>query len=268
MRILLINLDRSPDRLAWMQKEMDERGLTFDRISAVDFQSLSQDEISRHQIDREIIMTISPGDVACFLSHRKCWNDMIEKGDDYVCILEDDIYLSRDAARYLSSPDWIPDGVDIVKLETFRDKVGYIAKDPIEVGDRILAPLLGRHIGAGGYIISRECAERLLKTTEDFHDPVDEMMFNPKLGLFQTLEILQMVPAICIQTMHYYAEASDPLPGSTIHSVRLEMLKPRQGWKKFKREVTRPFINFGEWLRMTYVRLTTPSVWGEIPFRE
>jgi glycosyl transferase, family 25 len=86
MRILLINLDRCPQRLAWMASVLAERGLTFERVRAVDWQALSAQEIDEHRIERHRLGPLPPGDIACFLSHRKCWETISRGADDYVCI--------------------------------------------------------------------------------------------------------------------------------------------------------------------------------------
>lgn len=45
MRILIINLDRSSDRLGWIDKAFRDQNLTYERVSAIDAKAFSEHEI-------------------------------------------------------------------------------------------------------------------------------------------------------------------------------------------------------------------------------
>jgi GR25 family glycosyltransferase involved in LPS biosynthesis len=48
MRVHLINLDRSPERLATMRQALAERGVGFERLSAIDGRTLGAEVLARH----------------------------------------------------------------------------------------------------------------------------------------------------------------------------------------------------------------------------
>ena len=75
---LLINLDRSPDRLQIMKKELSTLKISFERIAAVDGALLSDEyikSITPRQYSKEKLWfpyNLIKTEYACFLSHRKC----------------------------------------------------------------------------------------------------------------------------------------------------------------------------------------------------
>jgi glycosyl transferase family 25 len=69
------------------------------------------------------------------------------------------------------------------------------------VFDREVAPLLSRHPGSGGYIISREKSALLAAMTQKIDVPIDQLLFNPAYSpVFRALSPWQMLPAVLKQT--------------------------------------------------------------------
>jgi glycosyl transferase family 25 len=66
---------------------------------------------------------LSPVEIGCFLSHRRCLERIATGEDEFAVIFEDDVRLSQGAARLLSTSDWIPDDADIVKIESHGAQV-------------------------------------------------------------------------------------------------------------------------------------------------
>lgn len=89
----LINLDRSVDRLTFMQKEFEKQNMPFQRISAIDGSKLKGNEfIIRNRYDRKLV----PGEAGCYLSHIKTLQIFLESGNSYALIIEDDAVLCED----------------------------------------------------------------------------------------------------------------------------------------------------------------------------
>lgn len=232
-------------------------GLIVVRIPAVDGSKFSPAELEKYANPAPRFGQLGPGEIGCFLSHRKVWEAILQNGDEWAAVFEDDVYLSRDTTRLLLDDSWIPPGVDIVKLETTRIPVslGSIEGEVrfTEV-PRKLYPLLSPHGGAGGYLISRKAARDLLNDPETVKDPVDEYMFNPVSPVFAKMRILQMTPAICIQHVILTDDRSDKSLNSTIQDERDEKWekewrrnKPK-GFVKLWREVSRPFKQTAKYL--------------------
>ncbi|WP_084652730.1 glycosyltransferase family 25 protein [Mesorhizobium sp. WSM1293] len=221
MKSYIINLDRSPGRMQRMADRLNSIGADFERVPAVDGRLLSEAEISDVYRPLAGAAAMTPEEVGCFLSHRKCWERIVSGTDAYGCVFEDDMLISKQAALFLGGgTDWIPRNADIVKIETVGGRVWL---------DRVVSPLTGAfklallrsfHFGSGGYILSRAAAERLLAVTRVFSDAVDHVKFNPACGIAGSLKSYQVIPALCVQTQAFYPEGSSLIeaPALAVHS--------------------------------------------------
>ncbi len=120
MKTYLINLDRATDRASAMQMAFAAINLPFERVSAIDAESLTHAD-RRTYCDND---ALSNGTVCCFLSHRRCWQKLVESGEPFCAVFEDDAVFGKAAQAIFSSLDWLPASFDIIKLETYmRDTV-------------------------------------------------------------------------------------------------------------------------------------------------
>ncbi|MER8571979.1 glycosyltransferase family 25 protein [Mesorhizobium sp. M1338] len=189
MKCMVINLDRSPDRLAHVTAEFAKIGVSFDRVPAVD--ALRRPEFC------ETSPNLTPTEIACLMSHKICWKVIADGDDAFGVIFEDDIILSEAAGPMLSDDGWIPADADIVKLETYLRKT-VIAMKRASVGRAFsVARLYGFHIGSAGYILSKQAAHDLISGSLDA--PVDHVVFDPSLPTSSSKTIYQLLPALCVQ---------------------------------------------------------------------
>ena len=121
MRIAIINLDISVDRLRKCRDQLSKYGHDFDRISAVDIR-LKENAglIETYSVILNYFgyyKTLKPGEIGCYLSHRKLWQNMVDKNIDQMLVLEDDFELKADlhnVFEFVSSIN--PSDWDIIKL--------------------------------------------------------------------------------------------------------------------------------------------------------
>lgn len=190
MKCLVINLDRSVDRLAHVQAEFARIGIPFERVAGVDAAAGSP----------MVAPPLTPAEVCCFLSHRICWR-MIADGDDrYGAVFEDDVVFGPHAGSFLADDQWVPKDADVVKLETYFVKVRLGRRTVTLDNGYSLARLIGEHMGAAGYLLSREAARRLLRGTRRFKGAVDDALFKPTLMTCSGSTNYQLTPAICAQS--------------------------------------------------------------------
>src|SRR5579863_5503832 len=119
MDIYLINLARRPDRLAAMEIQAQQLGVTLTRLEAVDARDAEALAVDRWFQAGGPLGEIPRGDKCCSLSHRAAWERLMASGADYAAVLEDDVVLQKDAAFALGGSGWIPEGVDLIKLEHY-----------------------------------------------------------------------------------------------------------------------------------------------------
>ncbi|KAK2704936.1 hypothetical protein QYM36_017100, partial [Artemia franciscana] len=96
--IFLINLDRRPDRLKRMEYNMNQLGLNFTRVSAVDGKLLNDSIVQEkgikvlpHFADPYHKRPMTMGEIGCFLSHYNLWEQIVESKLAFTLILEDDV---------------------------------------------------------------------------------------------------------------------------------------------------------------------------------
>jgi len=259
LQLYVINLDRSSDRLAHITKVFGSLKLEFTRVSAIDGKLLSDEEFTHWTKERNWPKPLTRTEVGCFLSHRKCLRLGLEHGDPYFAIFEDDVLLSPHAPLFLRNHKWIKAGTDIVKLDTASIKcmLQPLQKNGIE--SYRSSQLVSKHYCAGGYIVSREAAKRLLAVTQQAFAPIDEIYFNPDCGILQTLNVQQIVPAPVIQAGLVSTIRQPPKPKARRKSHPLSETLKRE-IRRFYRRHLPGFcrIVWYKWIRGYY--------WGKIPF--
>ena len=106
INVIVINLDRRPDRLSWMQGQLEALNWPWMRLSAtdsrdVDLQATVRRDVITAEAAREVNMpdahktfgiTLTSGAVGCALSHLRAW-DNAEKSDVPTLVMEDDVEL-------------------------------------------------------------------------------------------------------------------------------------------------------------------------------
>ena len=185
-----INLDRSPDRAAWMQEQLARLGLDWvQRLPAVDM--------------REVLpppgCPLLPGAYACFHSHTKALEQA--PAGAYALVLEDDTELCDQFAEYLHKLVHAPlDGVDVVFLEcqphytiahlsalwgAASRQLAAAPNEPLRRRARGIELLDARtffHWGNGAYLVTPGGRERLLALRRRWLDSV------PQLPLDRSME--------------------------------------------------------------------------------
>jgi len=222
IKCYVINLDRSIDRIDHITQMFSKQGLNFERVTATDGTLLKNEELQYLTAKSTWQPKLRPSEIGCFLSHRECLRRIAESDEFWGSIFEDDVALSPNIYPLLQNPDWIPDGVDIVKLDTIGmictlGKRQKLTISGIEIKPYRLARLLSRHYGAEAYIISKKCAKKLYEITQYVTAPIDVIYFDTNAGLLQRLNVQQMIPAPVIQagmasTIGYSKKSKNMVP--------------------------------------------------------
>lgn len=200
MKCFVINLDRSRDRLAHVVTEFEKIGIAFQRVSAVDGRTLvDMPKYAPH---------LRTAEVACFLSHKKCWTAIADGTDDYAAVFEDDVVMDCQAAGLLSDENWVPVDADVVKVETFLNKTIVGIRPVVSHRGFSIVRLYGDHPGTSGYVISRMAARRFLAATAEIKCPVDGFLFGSEHQASAVKTVYQTAPALCIQSMFLKSRAN------------------------------------------------------------
>lgn len=95
--VYLINLDRSPLRLASAQSQLNKYKIEFERIRAVDGQGLEAadfEEYNDFNAKKYYGRSMTSGEIGCYFSHVKALNTFLKSNERHCIILEDDFHAT------------------------------------------------------------------------------------------------------------------------------------------------------------------------------
>lgn len=180
----LINLDRSPERLAAMQARLAELGIECQRISAVDGATLTEDEFLQHTVENRYYKPIRRGEVGCYLSHLSALQAFVDSGARYALILEDDCLFDADFNASLQAAIALRNGArdpllqwDVLKLNRKRRR--WVALAPLTASHLLVEYGLSVPITTAAAVWTRVAAERFLRAYRGAARPIDCDLQHP-----------------------------------------------------------------------------------------
>ena len=178
-KAFIIHLKRAESRKAHVEGLIKASPLTAEIVDAVDGKELSPAERSAvyvRQLHRPIYpFELRDTEIGCFLSHRRCWQRIVELDLPFGMIFEDDAKLDPQlAARALEVSSKHIDQYGYIQfpVRPIADGAKRIAEAN---GCRLLLPKL-TPLRASGQIVSQSAAKHLLKITEVIDRPVDTFL--------------------------------------------------------------------------------------------
>jgi len=177
-KVFVINLARSPNRLASVSARLIAMDVPFERIEAVDGNTLSDNIIEQVSPARIVRKTyyraLSKGEIACSLSHRKAWKKIVDDGLDFAIVLEDDVILLDNFRQSLALIAGLPHGEwDFLKLYALKRGGKENIARQFEYQDCTLVTYNRFPLGFVGQAISRKGAESLIKHLRYVTEPAD-----------------------------------------------------------------------------------------------
>lgn len=102
VRTYLINLDGSQERFDTSRVQLEQAGIAFTRVSAVDGRGSDPRAHPSYNERRALAFmgrNISGGEMGCYLSHLKAAQMFLDTGEKYAMVLEDDMGFPADLAQ-------------------------------------------------------------------------------------------------------------------------------------------------------------------------
>lgn len=195
--IFYINLHTRQDRRAFMEAQFTRLGVTAERVEAVPISDVPQ-----HLIEAQLApgrpWRLTPGDLACGLSHQRIWTSIVERNLECALVLEDDALLAPTLIDFLDPGLLQRAAADIMRLETWASRA-VLGTRPVQVGPSVVRELASAQFGSAAYIISSEAAAASLATASRDDMAVDRFLF--RRGGFHLLRsrVYQAVPGAAVQ---------------------------------------------------------------------
>lgn len=247
MKTYVINLERVPQRAAFMKSEAERIGLKkIHFFPAVDAQMVLKEKISRFYRPKswKAYWEMTATEVAVFESHRILWEKCAYDGESPFFICEDDVLMSSSLPEQLLSISKQVEKFDIVHIDAPHSV--YRFGQPESWAGVTVAPILQPISSAAAYVISPKGAQKLIAlSNRGFCDHVDDFLTRPRRGY----RAFQSLPAAAIQGMFADAEY---VPVEICESERTsnpqtngKLLKGPIPYRLFKelRRTTRKIVN-------------------------
>lgn len=170
----VIHLARATGRAPQVERLRQNLTIPVTVIDAVDAEQLSEEEIVRvyrpglHR--PRYPFPLRRTEVACFLSHRKAWQTIMERGLDAGLIIEDDVELLPGVHHLFDSGLACATTKDVLRFPKKARERGAALNE--NGANRIFEPrLVG--LGMQAQLVGRDAAGELLAFTREFDRPVD-----------------------------------------------------------------------------------------------
>lgn len=258
MKSLVISLKTATERREHIERQFSQQLVKYEF-----FDALTPDlaaplaEKMQLKVDEQLL---SPGELACFMSHVAIWKKMVDENIPYLAVFEDDVYLGENAAQFLNDAEWIQSGWDVIKLEAFSKKA-ILGNRVSELADgRSMYELRSRHLGAAGYILSGYAAASLLAILKEHRitEPLDHILFDKIYHADLFSGLYQLQPALCMQS--YLIENKNDNFGSTLEKQRVVR-------RKSESEARTPLMKLVRELKRVWTQLNTFLFKKSIEFR-
>ena len=224
---LIIHLTRAQSRRRQVDELLPSLPVPARILEAVDGQSLSAAELSavyrRNLHEPHYPFELRAGEIACFLSHRKAWKEIVERDLDAALVLEDDVGIVPDVfdvafklavAACDGEPAYIQFG-----LRPLKGRAETLTRD----GDvRIVRPE-NVMLGTVGQLLTRKAAEMLLENTRMFDRPIDVFL---QMHWLTGVRPIAAIPSGVV-------DRTNEIGGTTIHSSKTMVERLSREWGRF-----------------------------------
>lgn len=193
--VLIINLDRSIERMSVMRGRLRQLTLPWQRIAAIDGYGVSlerSDDVDALGYRRCHGKRLNPAEVGCYLSHVKSLRKFLASDATFALILEDDADFPPDFEELLQQLRIAQDHWDIVKLS------GFHSGTPVRIKELnapyALAIPLSRHMNANSILFNRKAAELLVSRLLPMYLPYDHAL---EMAWLYGLRLRMVTPSPC-----------------------------------------------------------------------
>ena len=202
MKIYIISLESYRDRQKFQYNQAIAFGLDIEIVSAIDANSLSQKELQNAANNWS--RPINAKDVACFLSHKKTWEIILNKGERAL-VIEDDIVFSQQIVKVLHhislndtkageiyDLEYVPRKHILAKFPEWESNISKISATKIYQNKN----------GLGCYCLDHIAAHKLLK------EQVNYAMADAYVWTRKWANYLQIEPAPAIQMIYLNGDST------------------------------------------------------------
>ncbi|WXT99940.1 MAG: hypothetical protein Ctma_0646 [Catillopecten margaritatus gill symbiont] len=223
--IYIINLNRSPERLSYMDKQLSVLKLPFERIVGVDGYLIESEALQSYQQQSKRswmhYSILSAGEIGCALSWHSAWQIIAKHSSKACIVLEDDIKIGDNFKEVVQH---LFEDLDENIVIDLSGKKGTIEKERKTVNGITLIRYQTPPIGNIGSIYGQSAAQVFLDKMQHFKAPVDTLQIMTWQHKVQTWSL----ETGCVSHQDFEV-------GGSIITVKKKKLST-----KIKKELSRP----------------------------
>lgn len=222
----VINLDRSKDRLEDIRSQFATQSLPFERIDAVNGAAMGEQELAEWYSPNHTMhyyKRLNPAEIACYLSHRKAWQHIVDRALPFAIILEDDISISGDLAEVANQIAQWPGDWDYIKLAEHSRRRRIVLEEQMGEVSRVTYHKVPARTCA--QVVSFEGAKKLLDHSQNIARPID---IDLQYWWEKNLRIFGYQPYPVEPNMHWESE---------IDKLAKRSHTERHGWLKVRQQI-------------------------------
>lgn len=217
--VYYINLASRADRRQFMEEQFGRLGIVAERLDAVTVDQIEASRMAPH-LDPHNPWAMTRVELACGLSHEKAWRRMLDAGQQFALILEDDAVLGDGLKGFLDPHFNAELKAELLKLETMYERVRLGRAVRVVAGRFEVRQLLASHMGAAAYIISARMARRALADPALPRMTVDRYLFSRGGPIIPHRGLYQVDPAPVVQLEFYRGDKSGTAEQSDLKADR------------------------------------------------
>lgn len=232
-KIFLINLDKCKDRLNNCIDRLNKQNLAPKRISAMLGDELTEkqknENYSKALNKAKYHYELSDGEIGCYLSHRKAWQNIATGNEPYGIVIEDDIELTGDLNLAINTINKLSMKWQVIKLSAYQNRKRKVAYSCVVDHGFELVVHKKPMSGCAATAITKDAAIKLLEHSNSFGRPVDVDIQH-----FWEREIY-------VYSLLPYPVAQDMSCQSTISDRKVKQAS--HFWQRKRQQLTSYFLN-------------------------
>ncbi|MBZ7948527.1 glycosyltransferase family 25 protein [Campylobacter sp. RM9929] len=193
IKFLIINLKKAIKRKEYIVNLCQKYKLDYEIIEAVDGKTIDKNEylniVSYDKMLQFHKRELGLGELGCSLSHKKCYEKILQENIKHAVILEDDAYFDKTLLEFLQYLDDFPKDLELLLLghqrqvynDGFRIESPYSRRFAKKIANYKIRRLIGRGNGTYGYFITKNGALKLFSHLEKIYLPIDALTCNEKI---------------------------------------------------------------------------------------
>jgi glycosyl transferase, family 25 len=171
---LVISLAGSDARQQKVRSELNKTSLPWHFVDAVRGTELKDNpkEYKPEKVKRLLGFELTPNELGCFLSHKKAWQECVDKNMATI-VFEDDFFLLPHFEKTIhflmtECKEW-----SAVRLQGLSE----VPQEKLQDNEDIhLVRNIGDAVGATAYLIKPEAAKILIAASTDIYEPLDHFL--------------------------------------------------------------------------------------------